>query len=449
MTTIRLLLGKDLRVLRRSPALLAALVLYPLLFALLVGLVVRFASDRPRVAFVDLDGLPQELTIADQTFDVQSVIEQVNDKAELVAMPEGEADHKLETGEVVAAIVVPPGFASKLRGMVESPELVLRTGRGGLAGRFELQTEALVYRLNRLLQEAYISANLEYVTLLVEGGEASFLGEEFDVVGLDEASRLLGSLRARTSDPAALAEITELENFVSEARLALEQTDETLRATANPIELAADREAGRTWLLGAQLQAYALALTLAFVCVLLAAGAIAAERDENVVGRLVRGLARVRELVAVKVLLAAVLAAAIGLALALVFGVAAEVGGVQGGGQWERLPLLAFGLLLAGGAFGAFGVLLGVLARDSRTAVLVAFLVTLPLVLVGVVPEGSVEVAGWISAAFPFAHAVEFFEAALFDLSPWRTLGVEALWLVGLGTAFAAAARMGVRRFLA
>ena len=449
MTGVRLLLGKDLRVLRRSPALLAALVLYPLLFAVLVGLVVRFASDRPTVAFVDLDGLPDELTLAGESFDVQNVIEQVNDRAELVAMSEEEAERQLETGEVVAAIVVPRGFAARLRGMVESPELVLRTGRGGLAGRFELQTEALVYRLNRLLQEAYIAANLEYVQLLVEGGEASFLGEEFDVVGLDEADELLASLRTRTSDPDALAEIDELANFVDEAKLALEQTDETLSATANPIELAIDREAGRTWLLGAQLQAYALALTLAFVCVLLAAGAVAAERDENVVGRLVRGLVRLWELVAVKVLLGAVIALAIGLALALVFGVAAEVADVEGGGPWSRLPLLALGLALAGAAFGAFGVLLGVLARESRTAVLVAFLVTLPLVLVGVVPEGSVAAAGWLSAVFPFGHAVAFFEAALFDIDPWRTVGVEALWLAGLGAAFAAAARAGVRRFLA
>ena len=449
MTGVRLLLGKDLRVLRRSPALLAALVLYPLLFAVLVGLVVRFASDRPTVAFVDLDGLPEELTLAGESFDVQNVIEQVNDRAELVPMSEEEAERQLETGEVVAAIVVPRGFAARLRGMVESPELVLRTGRGGLAGRFELQTEALVYRLNRLLQEAYIAANLEYVQLLVEGGEASFLGEEFDVVGLDEADELLASLRTRTSDPEALAEIDELANFVEEAKLALEQTDETLRATANPIELAIDRQAGRTWLLGAQLQAYALALTLAFVCVLLAAGAVAAERDENVVGRLVRGLVRLWELVAVKLLLGSVIAVAIGLALALVFGVAAEIAGVEGGGPWSRLPLLALGLALAGAAFGAFGVLLGVLARESRTAVLVAFLVTLPLVLVGVVPEGSVAAAGWLSAVFPFRHAVDFFEAALFDLDPWRTVGVEALWLAGLGAAFAAAARMGVRRFLA
>ncbi|MGH3021112.1 MAG: ABC transporter permease [Gaiellaceae bacterium] len=449
MTGVRLLLGKDLRVLRRSPALLAALVLYPLLFAVLVGLVVRFASDRPTVAFVDLDGLPGELTLAGESFDVQNVVEQVNDRAELVAMSEEEAERQLETGEVVAAIVVPRGFAARLRGMVESPELVLRTGRGGLAGRFELQTEALVYRLNRLLQEAYIAANLEYVRLLVEGGEASFLGEEFDVVGLDEAGELLASLRTRTSDPDALAEIDELADFVDEAKLALEQTDETLSATANPIELAIDREAGRTWLLGAQLQAYALALTLAFVCVLLAAGAVAAERDENVVGRLVRGLVRLWELVTVKLLLGAVVALAIGLALALVFGVAAEVADVEGGGPWSRLPLLAVGLALAGAAFGAFGVLLGVLARESRTAVLVAFLVTLPLVLVGVVPEGSVAAAGWLSAVFPFGHAVDFFEAALFDIDPWRTVGVEALWLAGLGAAFAAAARAGVRRFLA
>ncbi|HXV56923.1 MAG TPA: ABC transporter permease, partial [Gaiellaceae bacterium] len=423
MTPVRLLLGKDLRVLRRSPALLAALVLYPLLVALLVGLVVRFASDQPRVAFVDLDGLPQELTIAGESFDVQGVIDQVNDKAELVPMQEEEAERRLATGEVVAAIVVPPGFASRLRGMVESPELVLRTGRGGLAERFELQTEALVYRLNRLLQEAYISANLEYVSLLVEGGEAEFLGEEFDVVGLDEAGRILAALRSRTDDPEALAAVDELENFVSEARLALEQTDETLRATANPIALRIDPEAGRTWLLGAQLQAHALALTLAFVCVLLAAGAIAAERDENVAGRLVRGLVGLWQLVSAKVLLGVVVALALGLALALVFGIAAEAGGVEGGQPWERLPLLALGLLLAGGAFGAFGVLLGVLARESRTAVLVAFLVTLPLVLLGVVPEGTVDLAAWISAAFPYAHAVDFFEAALFDLDPWSALG--------------------------
>ncbi len=64
---IGLLLGKDLRVLGRSPALLVALVLYPVLIALLVGLVARFAADRPRVAFVDQDEIPNELVVGGQT----------------------------------------------------------------------------------------------------------------------------------------------------------------------------------------------------------------------------------------------------------------------------------------------------------------------------------------------------------------------------------------------
>jgi ABC-2 family transporter protein len=448
VNAIGLLVRKDLRVFGRSPVLLGALVLYPLLFAVLVGLLVRFAADRPRVAFVDLDDLPAELTIADQSFDVERVIDQVNDKAELVPMEEEQAERALETGEVVAAIVVPRGFASTLRGLVESPTLVLRTGKGGLAGRAELATQALVYRLNLLLQEAYISANLDYVELLVEGGESEFLGNEFDVVGLEEASVMLDELEAQTEDEAALDRIRELSTFVDEALLALRQSDETLRATANPIELETDRESGRTWLLSAQLQSYALALTLAFVSILLAAGAIAAERDENVIARLARGLVRLVHLVAAKVLVAAVVALAVGLALALVFGVAAEAAGVEGGEPWERLPLLAVGLVLAGAAFGAFGVLLGVLARESRTAVLVAFLVALPVVLIGLVPEGSVEAAGWISQVFPFGHAQRFFEAALFDLEPWGALAREGAWLLGIAAAFAALARMGVRRLL-
>jgi ABC-2 type transport system permease protein len=443
-----LLVRKDMLVLRRSPVLLGALVLYPLLFAVLVGLLVRFAADRPRVAFVDLDSLPEEVTIAGATFDVEQVIQQVNDKAELVPMEEPEAERALETGEVVAAIVVPRGFASTLRGMVESPTLVLRTGKGGLAGRAELSTQALVYRLNLLLQEAFISANLAYVELLVEGGESEFLGNEFDVVGLETAAGTLDELEAETDDPAALGRIRELATFVDEALLALRQADETLRATANPIELETDREAGRTWLLSAQLQSYALALTLAFVAVLLAAGAIAAERDENVVARLARGLVRLLDLVVSKIVLAAVVALAVGLALALVFGVAAEVAGVEGGEPWERLPLLALGLALAGAAFGGFGVLLGVLARESRAAVLVAFLVALPVVLIGLVPEGSVEAAGWFSQVFPFGHAQRLFEAALFDLDPWGALAREAAWLLGITAVFAALARMGVRRLL-
>ena len=449
MKKISLLLKKDLRILGRSPVLVAALIVYPLVFAALVGAVVRYAGDRPTIAFVDLDHLPEQLTVGGQTFNVPEVLDQVNENAELVPMDQEEADRKLANGEVNAEIIVPRGFASRLRGMVESPQLELKTARGGIATRVEQQTQALVYELNQRLQDAYIDANLQYVNLIVEGGTGTFLGNEFDVVGLQRAGELLAEIEQTTKDPAIAEQARELSTFVRQAQLALGASDESLRATANPIKLEVDTEAGRSWLLSAQLQAYALALTLAFICVLLAAAAIASERDENVIGRLARGLVGLTNLVVVKVVLAALVAVVLGLVIALVFGALATVFDVTGGEPWERLPLLGLGLVIAGAAFGAFGVLVGVVAREARTAVLVAFLVALPLVLLGLLPEGTVEAAHVISKAFPFSHAVDFFQSSLYDNDPWSTLAREAAWLVGLAVAFGAAARLGMRRLLA
>jgi hypothetical protein len=201
MTKTRLLLAKDLRLLARSPALLAALIVYPLIFAVLVGLVVRYANDRPKVAFVDLDHLPETLTVGGQSFNVPRVISQVQGSVQLVPMDAEDADRELANGSIAAEIVVPRGFASKLRGMVESPTLVLKTAQGGLSGRVEQQTQALVYSLNRRLQGAYIDANLQYVKLLVEGGQGSFLGDEFDVVGLDRAGQMLDEIKESSNDP--------------------------------------------------------------------------------------------------------------------------------------------------------------------------------------------------------------------------------------------------------
>lgn len=443
-----LLLAKDLRVLARSPALLVALLVYPLLIAALVGFVVRYAGERPKVAFVDLDGLPQTLEVGGERFQVARVLDEVDDEVELIPLGEQEADRRLEDGRVVAQIVVPEGFASTLRGLVRSPTLVLRTARGGLAGRAELEMQALVYQLNRLIQERYIEANLSYIQLLLVGGKGSFVGNEFDVIGLEKAAELLERLKVGETDPERLARLDELAVFVRETTLAIAETEGALRSVANPIELEVERAAGRTWLLGAQVQAYALALTLAFVCVLLAAAAIASERDENVVGRLARGLVRLRELVAEKVALAGVVGLALGLALAAVFGAVAEAANFTGGQPWERLPLLALGLGLAAVAFGAFGVLVGVVARESRAASLVGFLVSLPLVLLGLLPEGTSEAGDRISDLFPVVHSVRFSESALYDLDPWGSLGVEAAWLVGLALVYGALARAGVRRLL-
>jgi len=163
-----------------------------------------------------------------------------------------------------------------------------------------------------------------------------------------------------------------------DARLALARTGDALRATAHPIEIARVKGRGRTWALSADVQAYALGLTISFLALVLAAGSLAAERDENVVGRLARGLVTLGELVWAKVLLAALVALALGLGVSLVFGAIIQIGNVTGGEPWGRVPLLALGLLLAGAALGALGALIGAVSHEARTASLVALLVVEP-----------------------------------------------------------------------
>jgi ABC-2 type transport system permease protein len=434
-----LLLRKDLRLLRRSPVLLALLIGYPLVIAALVGLVAGYANAKPRVALVDEDGLPPVVDVGGRRFHVDRTIRRVSRDVTLVRLSPEAAARELRTGAIVAAVTVPAGFTADLQGMVRTPRLELATTRGGLSSRVTEQVQALVYSLNRQLQQAYIKANLRYVRLIRRGGNGSFLGRRFDVLGLEGTRRLLAQL---PPDP----RVSRIERFVRTAGLALDETDAALRATATPIELVRAPDRGRTWLLSAQIQAYALALTLSFLALLLTAAALAGERDENVLGRLVRGPLTLWQLVWGKVALSAAVGGLLGFAIAVAFGVIVEVGAVQGGEPWGRLPLLLAAMLVAGASFGALGALVGAAARDGRTASLAALLVGLPIVLLGLVPREVVPPAGWVSDAFPFAHAVRLFASALFDARPWRTVAIETAWLGGIGLACAALARAAVMR---
>jgi hypothetical protein len=196
-------------------------------------------------------------------------------------------------------------------------------------------------------------------------------------------------------------------------------------------------------------QAYALGLTITFLALMLAAGSLAAERDENFVGRLARGLVGLGHLVWSKIALAAAVALVLGLAIAIAFGLIIQVGGVTGGEPWRRRapsdpPASARPTTSSG-----LGALLGALAREARSASLVALLVVLPIVFLGLIPAEIVPPAGWASDALPFAHSVRFFRSALYDLSPWDEVAREALWLVVLGLVFGGLARLGARRLLA
>src|SRR5690348_9812515 len=61
VTPVLLILRKDVRTLLRTPALLVVLLAYPVMIAALLGLVAGYANAKPRVALVDLDGLPAHI----------------------------------------------------------------------------------------------------------------------------------------------------------------------------------------------------------------------------------------------------------------------------------------------------------------------------------------------------------------------------------------------------
>ncbi len=81
---MRTLLAKDLRILARSPLLVALLVVYPLVVAALIGLSLSRGPDKPRIAFVNEVPAGQEFSIGSQSFDFSFTERRLREHAEPV-----------------------------------------------------------------------------------------------------------------------------------------------------------------------------------------------------------------------------------------------------------------------------------------------------------------------------------------------------------------------------
>jgi ABC-type multidrug transport system permease subunit len=442
-----LLLRKDLVLLARSRPLLVVLVVYPLVLSLLVGGVLGGQGTRPRVAFVNEDDIPDVVHIGDRSFDFGRIVRQAGKRVQLVNLTLPRARTALADGDVVAVLIVPRGFVAELSSLIASPEVVLLTNRNAYEERILRETQAFVYTLNSEVQTEYIRSNSHFLDVLVKGGTARALGRTYHVLGLEATQKRIEAVEAELpSGSPARVQLDSVTAFAVQASAALGLAHQALAATAHPIALHQRSTRGRSYLLGSQVQSYGLAISLAFVTLLLGAAVLTLERDENVLARLLRSGTRPVVLLAEKIALCAIAGCALGLLLALGFGVAAEIS--SSGAAWARIPLLLVPLAAASAAFGALGCVVGATARDLRASSLVGVALVTPIVLVGLVPRPVSPLAADISEFLPFAPATRAFGAALFDATPLSTALAASGHLVLL-TAALGAASLGLFKHLA
>ena len=452
---MRWLLVKDLQILRRSPLLVAVLVAYPVLVALLIGFALSGGPDKPRVAFVnEIPPGESEVSLGGgETIDAAGYADRLFEVVEPIRVDSREeAIEKVRSGDALGALVIPADAVQRLRsaltlsGSPERPEVeVIYNGEDPVKRRFvESTIESRLAEANQALSGEITKIGASYLDILLKGGVIDLFLRKFDVLGLERSEQILREQAEQLPRGSRARE--ELERVAQFAGLTvdnLDLSDAILASIGEPIDVKQTVLDGSRTALDSFAVAVAVTVSLMFVTVLLAAGMLALEREEHAFGRLVRGLVTRLELLAEKVVLAALCAFALGALMVAGLGAFVDI-------AWSQAPLWLLALLVGALAFGALGVAIGGLAREVRAASLLAFLLSLPIAFLALVPSGSVaptlfDVIEAVSAAFPFKPTLEALDRTLNDTGE-SVLG-PLLHLLALAAAFLAVARVALRRF--
>jgi ABC-2 type transport system permease protein len=441
---MRWLLQKDLLILRRSRLLVGVLVVYPIAIALLIGLAISRSPGKPKVAIVDETPPGQTIKVGSERVDVSRYADQLFNQVQPAHVSSREqAVADIKSGKVLAAVVIPRDLAARISsGVTQGSIEVLYNGNA-------LEQTLVRSALNSALAQANVGfseqiqrAAAQAIGVLLTGGNLGVLGAPPNMIGLGQIPPALRTIIARQPPGAERTQLERINRFAEFADQNLGLAKNVLSTIGQPIQVKSTLVEGRRTPLNTFAVVVAVSVSLMFVCVLLAAGGVALEREEHTLARLARGLATREGLLAEKLLLAA--ACAFALALAMLAGVGAFVSLDWGrAGQW--LIALAFGAV----AFGALGIAIGALAREVRAASLLAFGLSLPLAFLALVPSGSVshglyDAIAAISFVFPFKAALQALDAAVNGASPG--LGISVVHLFGLTLLFGALARVGLRR---
>jgi ABC-type transport system involved in cytochrome c biogenesis permease component len=444
---MRWLLVKDLQILKRSPLLVALLVIYPVIIAVLIGLALSRGPDKPRVAFVnEVPSGANVIQLGGESIDTSKYGQQLFSSIDPVRVDtEAQAIAKVKSGDVLGALVLPPNLTQKLASGIESAHVkVYYNAEDPVKARFVQDTiNSQVQRANAAVRKKLTKIALGYLHLIVQGGQFSFFGRHFDVLGLAKAEAILRvTLKQIPQGSAANAQVAAVQRFAKIARDNLDLSDNVLKTVGEPIVVDQHVLRGGKTPLDAFAVAVAVTVSLMFVTLLLAAGTLALEREENAFARLVRGLVSRTGLLAEKGLLAA--GAAFLVTLAMLAGLALFIDLA-----WDRFPLWMVALAAGALGFAAMGVAIGAITREVRAASLMAFMLSLPIAFLALVPSGSVsqglyDVTSAISAVFPFKPTLDALNAALNDAGG---LGKAVAHLALLVLGYGVLARVSLRRF--
>jgi ABC-2 type transport system permease protein len=448
---MRWLLLKDLQILRRSPLLVATLVIYPIVVAVLIGAALSGGPAKPRVALVNLLPTDQrDLAVGGEQLDARGITDALFRSVDPVrARTRAEAVAMVRSGKALGALIIPADLVERLQGTLAlgggpAPSVeVIYNGRDPVRRRYvESTIEARIAEAGRAVSSEVTRVAARYLGIVVRGGQLSILGQKISILGLRRARTIIdasiASLPADAPERIALAQVARFAGLAADN---LDVSGPILASLGDPVHVRQTVLDGRRTPLDAFAVAVAAAVSLMLVCVLLAAGLLALEREEHVVARLVRGLVRPSVLLGEKIVLAAGCAAAVTLLMLIGLALFVDL-------DWGRVPLWIAALAAAGLAFGALGTALGALARDVRAASLLGLLLALPLAFLALVPDGSVSgglqhVIDGVSAVFPFAPSLDALDAALNG----GGIVVPLAHLLGLAVGFGAIGRIALRGF--
>ena len=449
---MRWLLLKDLQILRRSPLLVGLLVGYSVVISLVVGVALSSGPSKPTVAFANLVPSDEsEVALGGRRVDASKYADRLFEKVEPIRVrTREEAIAKVRSGEAMGALVVPADVTSKLQGTLglsggHRPTVeVYYNAENPLKRQFVQDTiESTLADANQAISGEVLREAARYINVIVAGGKVGLpLIGEVDILGLRRANAIIEAALATLPENAP--ERMALEQVSRFAKLAADNLDLSkpiLASISSPVQVKERVISGSSASLSTFAAESAVIGSMMFVALLLAAGMLALEREENAFGRLVRGLVSRTALVAEKVSLAGLGAFVLTTVMLAILAALLEL-------DFGRAPLWLVALALGSAAFAAMGVAVGGVTREVRSASLAAFVVSLPVAALALVPSGAVsqgvyDVISVISGAFPFKPSLQALDAALNG----GELVTPLLHLAALTLAFGALARLSLRRF--